>query len=106
MSLHHKEVGLHCAYLSSSLSVEDADKNIICPFRPWYKMKNAEGRLEKHLPDHHDKTSWCICNGTEQLRAVMAIYQSDLYRGRRPSDYLKRPSSCENQWEGCHAPAV
>ena len=28
--------------------------------------------------------------GTEQLRAVMALHQCDLFRGRRPVDYLDR----------------
>ena len=43
-----------------------------------------------HLVRHHGPERRFVCSGTEQLRAVMARHQCDLFRGRRHADYLAR----------------
>ena len=41
-----------------------------------------------HLVRHHGPESRFVCSGTKQLRAVIAIHQCGLFRGRRPADDL------------------
>ena len=43
-----------------------------------------------HLARHHGAERRFECSGTEQLRAVMALHQCDLFRSRRPADHLAR----------------
>ena len=43
-----------------------------------------------YLLRHHGPESRFVCSGTKQLRAVMALHQCDLFRGRRPADCLAR----------------
>ena len=50
-----------------------------------------------HLVRHHWPERRFVCSGTNQLRAVMALHQCDLFRGGRPADYLARsaePITC------------
>ena len=43
-----------------------------------------------HLVRHHGTEKRFVCSGTKQLRAVMAVHQCNLFRGRRPADNLAR----------------
>ena len=43
-----------------------------------------------HLVRHHGPENRFVCSGIMQLRAVMDLHQCDLFRGRRPADYLER----------------
>ena len=53
-------------------------------------MKNLEGALYWHVFSFHNVERHFTCSGTKQLRAIMSIFQCDLYRGRRLADYLRR----------------
>ena len=39
---------------------------------------------------HHGTDSRYVCSGTKQLRAVMALHQCNLFRGRRLAESLRR----------------
>ena len=68
-----------------------------CPFCPCLQLKNGERCLHMHPVRHHGPERRFVCSGTKQLRAVMALHQCDLFRGRRPADYLARsaePITC------------
>ena len=43
-----------------------------------------------HLVRHHGPERRFVYSGAKQLRAVMALHQRDLFRGRRPADFLAR----------------
>ena len=62
----------------------------MCPLCPWLQLKNGKGCLYMHLVRHHGPERRFVSSGTKQLRAVMALHQCDLFRGRRPADYLAR----------------
>ena len=63
---------------------------VTCPFCPWLQLKNGKGCLYMHLVRHHKPERRFVCNGSKQLRAVVAIHQCDFLRGRRPADCLAR----------------
>ena len=63
------------------------------------QLKNDKGCLYMHLVRHHGPERRFACSGTEHLRAVMALHQHDLFRGRRPADFLARSAelSCTSR---------
>ena len=63
---------------------------VSCLFCPWLQLKNGQGCLYMHLVRHHGPERRFVYSGAKQLRAVMALHQRDLFRGRRPADFLAR----------------
>ena len=64
--------------------------SVSCPFCRWLQLENGKGCLYVHLVRYHGPERRFVCSGTKQLRAVMALHQCGLFRGRRPADYLAR----------------
>ena len=56
-------------------------------------MKNSKGCLYWHVLHNHSAERHFACSGTKQLRAIMSMFQCDLYRGRHQADYLGRSAA-------------
>ena len=100
----HKEVSLFLVELSPGEVCRNMGENVPCPFCPWFRMKNSTGRLYWHVLHCHSAERHFTCSGTKKLRAVMSMYQCDLYRGRRQADYLRRSVVLiQSLWVICRA---
>ena len=76
--------------LGPTKGAHDFADTVSCPFCPWLQLRNGKECLYMHRVRQHGPEKRFVCSGTKQPRAVMALHQCGLFRGRRPADYLAR----------------
>ena len=57
-----------------------------CPFRSF----DRPTRLRQHLVRHHIKTNNFCCSGKKQLKVILSLHDSDMLRGQRKGNLLRR----------------
>ena len=92
-SILQKEVALFLVELSPDNICHGVGADVPCAFCPWLHVKNSKGGLYWHVLHHHCAERHFVCSGTKQLRAIMSMFQCDLYRGRHQANYLTRSAA-------------
>ena len=78
--LLQSEIALLRVQLGLTESAQGFGDTVSCPFCPWLQLKNGKGSAHA-LVRHNGPERRFVCTGTEQVRAVMALRQCDLFRG-------------------------
>ena len=97
-SILQNEVALFLVDLSPDNICRGVGADVPCAFCPCLHVKNAKGGLYWHVLHHHCAERHFVCSGTKQLRAIMSMFQCDLYRGRHQANCLRRSAlSCTHR---------